>query len=120
MTVTIDKASGFLQLIKKDARMKRLNAMREEGVYAIDAKSLINELEALHNAKSIRRIKSDKLVAGLNTNLDYVLEDFVKLERKLDTVIKISDEVIKDLDQAYWTTKSLIDVAQLSARRPEI
>lgn len=71
--------------------------------------------ENLDHLKPYLRVKYSKLlseyktVADKNSAIDSVLEEPIRYLAKLENVDKILENYIKDIDQASWTLKSLID-----------
>lgn len=57
------------------------------------------------------KAKSDAIV--------YLLDEFAKLQHAIENIIKICDEIIKDIDQAYWTMKTLVDVIITTLKRSD-
>lgn len=49
--------------------------------------------------------------------IDLVLEDFHKMQNKLEVVITIADRVVDDLDKAAWVITNTINLFNLQARR---
>ena len=49
--------------------------------------------------------------------VDLVLEDFLKLNKKLESTMYVADRVIDDLDKAGWAIKNVIDLFNLQAKR---
>lgn len=49
--------------------------------------------------------------------IELVLEDFTKLKDDLESVVKLADILINDLDQTYWSIKLVSDAMALSFQR---
>jgi len=163
--------------IKKDKRIIKLFSMIENGTYALNTSSLLNEIESLHRLREVRTLKTEtvlhsfqaKFLSAVLQNQAYrsriveismqcfridarlsehlealrpylkdkygeylsqyktindresvinsVLEPAIRLQKKLNSVIKMAEMAIDDLDQAAWSFKNIIQTMNLGVEK---
>lgn len=61
--------NDFKTAALKDARIKKLFRMKDEGAYSLDTQSLIQEIEDMHLARRFRNVKTDEILGSAQKRL---------------------------------------------------
>jgi len=110
LTKAIQENQGF----RSRAVAIKIDCYRTANLLQEHIESMVKYLTTKYNVQLSAEFKTAK---DKSAAIDFLLEDFYELKKKLDTVLWVADQIVADLDKAGWSIANVIKLFELQARR---